>query len=467
MRITFLGAAGEVTGSQHLIETSKRRLLLDCGLFQGPRADSRRKNESFHCNPPNLDAVILSHAHLDHCGNLPRLYRMGFRGPIFCTESTADLVEIMLLDSAKIQEEDAVYLTRKLHGKHPPVEPLYTTDDVYRVMKLFEPCPFHQWESVGKKNEVRLRFKAAGHLLGSAIIELDLEDSGTRKRIVFTGDLGRRDTPLLVDPEIITDGADAVICEATYGNRMHPSSEDMNAILLQVFQQAVESGGRIVIPAFALGRTQLVTYHLNNLTNAGLLPPLPIYVDSPLGAKVTKLFRNHAGELDSHLQQVRLADDDPFSFPNLTYVGSQDESRALNKRTDSFVVISASGMCENGRVVHHLKHTVSDPKSTILLMGYQAPNTLGRRISERRPVVRIFGQEYQLKANVVQLDGLSAHADAGDLTWWFEESVRHGHFAKAFLVHAEPDAAFALSDLIRDHVDEDPIVPRYRESFEV
>jgi len=467
MKITFLGAAGEVTGSQHLIETSTRRILLDCGFFQGPRAESRRKNERLHCDPKNLDAVILSHAHLDHCGNLPQLYRLGFRGPVFCTESTADLAELMLLDSAKIQEEDAAYLTKKLKGNHPPVEPLYTVEDVSGLKKLFEPCPFHSWESVGRRNEVRFQLLPAGHLLGSAIVEMLLEDEGTQKRIVFTGDLGRREMPLLVDPEIVTSGADAVISEATYGNRMHQSSDDLKEVLLRVLNETAALGGKVIIPSFALGRTQQVTYHLNDLFNAGLLPRIPIYVDSPLGTRITRLFRHHTSELDSELQSVLETDDDPFSFENLTYVASQKDSKDLNQRHDSFVVIASSGMCENGRVVHHLKHAVGDPNNTILLLGYQAPNTLGRQLAERRPVVRIFNQDYQLKARVLQLDGLSAHADAGDLKWWFQESVRHGSFSKAFLVHAEPDAATALAQLITDDVDEEPIIPRYRESFEI
>ncbi|WP_437192094.1 MBL fold metallo-hydrolase [Planctomicrobium sp. SH527] len=467
MKITFLGAAGEVTGSQHLIETSRRRLLLDCGFFQGPRAESRRKNEHFYCNPPALDAVILSHAHIDHCGNLPRLYRSGFRGPIFCTDATADIAELMLLDSAKIQEEDAIYLSRKLNGSHPPIDPLYTTEDVREVMKLFEPISFNEWTRLDKNDEVRIRFLPAGHILGSAITELVLKDEGETKRVVFTGDMGRRDTPLLNDPAIITDGADAVICEATYGNRMHPSQEDLKQILLDVFEDAMRQGGRVIIPAFALGRTQQVTHFLNELHNAGKLPSIPIYVDSPLAMKVTHLFLRHKRDLDADVQRSLTTDEDPFHFPGLTYIENQKQSIDLNRVTTPLAIIAASGMCENGRVVHHLKHAIGNPRNTVLLMGYQAPNTLGRRLAEGHPIVRIFGQEFHLKAKVEQVHGLSAHGDAGDLSWWFKESSRHANIGKAFLVHAEPDAAESLSDLIRNYVDEAPIVPRYRETFEV
>lgn len=466
MKITFLGAASEVTGSQHLIETSHRRLLLDCGLFQGPRAESRRKNEKLYCDPSSLDAVILSHAHLDHCGNLPRLFKLGFRGPVFCTEATADVMELMLLDSAKIQIEDALYLSRKLPRGHAPVEPLYSEDDVRSLMKLVEPCVFDHWLQLDRHEQVRVRFRPAGHILGSAIMEIDVYDQGERKRIVFTGDLGRREMPLLKDPTLITEGADVVICESTYGNRVHSSPQDLKSILLKVLQDAQRTGGRVIIPAFALGRTQQITYYLNDLFNQRILPRIPIFVDSPLASKLTHVFRRHTREMDTDLQRVLLTDSDPFGFEHLTYISNHGESMALNKRKGALVIISASGMCESGRVVHHLKHAVSDPDNTILLMGYQAPQTLGRQIADRRETIRIFDRILPLNAQVQQLDGLSAHADAVDLKWWFEESTRDGHFGQTFLVHGEPEAANALVGLIRDHCSEDPIVPKYRESFE-
>ncbi|WP_437188160.1 MBL fold metallo-hydrolase RNA specificity domain-containing protein [Planctomicrobium sp. SH668] len=467
MKITFLGAASEVTGSQHLIETPFRSILLDCGIFQGARAESRRKNEQFKCDPKTLDAVMLSHAHLDHCGNIPRLYKMGFRGPVFCTESTAEIAELMLLDSAKIQVEDAQYLSLKLPGGHPSVEPLYTEEDVRAVLKLFEPCPFNDWQSLDDRDEVRVRFSPAGHILGSAIIELDIDDNGERKRIVFTGDLGRRDMPLLRDPTLITDGADVVICESTYGNRMHSSPQDLKGILLNVLQEAHLTGGRVIIPAFSLGRTQQITYYLNTLYNEGVLPRIPIFVDSPLANKVTHLFRRHMYELDEDCQKTLEHDQDPFGFEQLTYIANAQESRALNQRMGAFVVISASGMCESGRIVHHLKHAVGDSKNTILLMGYQAPHTLGHQIAKRQSVVKIFDRQVPLKANVLQLDGLSAHADATDLKWWFDESTRDNSFGQVFLVHGEREAAESLGMMIRDNIDEDAIVPRFGDSFEV
>jgi len=467
MNITFLGAAGEVTGSQHLIETSHRRLLLDCGLFQGPRTESRRKNEKFHCTPRTLDAVILSHAHLDHCGNLPRLFKFGFRGPVFCTEATADVMELMLLDSAKIQQEDALYLSRKLAHAKGPIEPLYTEEDVRGLLKLVEPCPFDKWLKLDSRDDVRLRFSPAGHILGSAIVELDLNDASERRRILFTGDLGRREMPLLKDPTVPVDGADVVICESTYGNRLHSSPQDLRAILLNVLQEAQLKEGRVIIPAFALGRTQQITYYLNSLFNEHQLPRIPIFVDSPLASKLTQVFRQHVHELDDDLQQVIRTDPDPFGFEHLQYISNHQESMALNKRKGAFVVISASGMCESGRVVHHLKHAVSDSNNTILLLGYQAPQTLGRQIADRRETVKIFDRILPLRAQVIQLDGLSAHADANDLKWWFETTTRTSHFGKTFLVHGEPAAATALAELIQDNCDEAPIIPRFADRFEI
>ena len=461
MRITFLGAAGEVTGSQHLIETRDVRLLLDCGMFQGPRAPARKKNEVFHCRPKDLDAVVLSHAHIDHCGNLPRLYAQGFRGDVFSTDATADIAELMLQDSARIQVEDAKYLTRKLRGRHPPVEPLYDPEDVDGLMRKFQPLAFHKWHELG--HGVELRFVPAGHILGSAITELKIREGGDVRRIVFTGDLGRRGMPLLVDPEPV-DGADLLITECLYGNRVHPPAQDTARELLRVVRGTVERKGRVIVPAFSLGRTQQIVYFLNDLFHAGELPRIPIFVDSPLASRLTKVFRRYDHTMDEDVQESLRSDDDVFGFDTLTYVGSQRESIGLNNREGPFVIISASGMCEGGRVVHHLKHAVDHEENTICLMGYQAPHTLGWQIANRQRYVRIFDREIALKAHVEQLSGLSAHADAEDFRWWFQESTKGGHsFGRACLVHGEEDHAQALAEILRDYCDEEPLVPQFGE----
>lgn len=464
MKLTFLGAAGEVTGSQHLIETDARRLLLDCGFVQGRRAESRRRNERFQCRPKKLDAVVLSHAHIDHSGNLPGLYRAGFRGPVFCSDATADVVQIMLRDSAKIQAEEVRYLERHLKPGHPSVEPLYTEEDVDGVVKQFEPLPFDEWHELAP--DVRLRLSDAGHILGSAIVELDLEDGDEWKRLVFTGDLGRRGLPILRDPTPV-ERCDVLISESTYGNRVHPAASDLKAELLRVISEANAVGGRVIIPAFSLGRTQQVVYFLNELHNEGKLPVIPMFVDSPLARRLTSVFRDHKSIMNANVQDLLETDADPFGFPGLAYVASQAESIALNRRKGTFVVISASGMCENGRVVHHLKHAVSDERNTIALIGYQAGHTLGRRIHDRQSEVKIFDRLYPLKAHVEVLDGLSGHADVEDFRWWFGEIAKAGGIGQAFLVHGEPESSQALAQVLDEFCDEEPVLPKLGETFEV
>lgn len=464
MKITFCGAAGEVTGSQHLIECGKLRVLLDCGFFQGHRAEARRKNERFRCKPESLDAVILSHAHVDHCGNLPGLYRAGFRGPIYSTEATADVAEIMLYDSSRIQAEDVRYLRKHQPPGAPAIEPLYDDEHVKRVVKLFEPLAYYEWHRLGP--ELRLRFSDAGHILGSAICEMEFLDRGEIKRVVFTGDLGRPGLPILRDPEPVP-GCDVLISESTYGNRVHPPIADQKAALLRIIREAAQSGGKVVIPAFSLGRTQQVVYYLNELTNEGLLPPVPIFVDSPLSNKLTAVYRHHSDILDEGVQHTLKTDQDPFGFERLTYIATQQESMDLNFRHGPFVVISASGMCESGRVLHHLKHAVAHEENTIVMIGYQAEGTLGRRLVERQPTVRILDRQFPLRAKVEVLDGLSAHADVEDFKWWYGQLASQTGVGQAFLVHGEPAASKALASILRDYCDEDPIIPALYQSFEV
>ena len=464
MKITFCGAAGEVTGSQHLIECGKLTILLDCGLFQGHRAESRRKNENFFHDPSNLDAVILSHAHIDHCGNLPGLFRRGFRGPVFCTDATADVADIMLLDSVHIQEEDARHIDKHRPPNVPRVEPLYGEKEVRGIIRQFEPQTYGQWHDLFP--ELRIRFRDAGHILGSAITELEFQEKGETRRLVFTGDLGRRELPLLRDPELV-GGCDILISESTYGNRVHPPAQDIKTDLVRIIRHAAEVGGRVVIPAFSLGRTQQIVFFLNELKNAGELPHVPVFVDSPLSNRLTSIFRRHTDLFDDEVQQSLRSDHDPFSFPGLTYVASQEESMELNHRGGAFVVIAASGMCENGRVLHHLKHSVEDPKTTVVIIGFQAENTLGRRIVEKQPYLRIYDRDYKLRAGVEILNGLSGHADVNDFKWWYEHLASQTGVGQAFLVHGEPAASQALAGLLKDYCDEDPILPKLHQAFEL
>jgi len=466
MKLTFLGAAGEVTGSQHLIETGDLRVLLDCGFFQGRRAESREKNERFHCRPKKLDGVILSHAHIDHSGNLPGLYHAGFRGPIFCTEATADVAAIMLADSARIQQEDARYLSRHAEPGHPSIAPLYDEQDVRRVVNLFEPLPYGEWHDLA--SDFRLRFSDAGHILGSAICEMEIRDGDRTLRTVFTGDLGRRSLPLLRSPTPI-DGCDILITESTYGNRVHPSPQDIKEALLRIITDAVDKQGKVIIPAFSLGRTQQVVYFLNELHGEGLLPAVPVFVDSPLASRLTDVYRRHREIMNREARDIldHDSDDDLFSFPSLKYVESQRESIALNRRKGPFVVIAASGMCENGRVRHHLKHAEADERNTIVIIGFQAGNTLGRRLVERQPVVHIFERRLPLRARVVKLNGLSAHADVQDFKWWFGHMAAESGIGQAFIVHGEPDSASALAEILRHDCNEEPVIPERFDSFEV
>lgn len=464
MRITFFGAAGEVTGSQHLIETDSRRILLDCGLFQGRDEECLPKNQKFHCKPRSLDAVILSHAHIDHSGNLPGLVRAGFEGSIYCTRATADITTMMLRDSAKIQREDAAYRAKKAKPGDPPVVPLYSEDDAKTVAKMFEYVPVGEWEDIA--DDIRIRLHHAGHILGSAIVELEIKDAGEWKRVVFTGDLGRRDKPLLFDPTPV-ERCDVVITESTYGDRVHPTPADVKAELQRVICAAAEKNGRVIIPAFSLGRTQLIVYLLNELRNENDLCRVPVFIDSPLATRLTEIYRDHQEEMDDDVRETLKFDDDVFNFDGLTYVRSRDESMALNKRKGPFVVISASGMCTAGRVVHHLKHAVSREENTILIIGFQAKGTLGRQLVERRDHVYIHGRRYKLNAKVETVNGLSAHADAEDFRWWFGELNKTGGCGHAFIVHGEEKPARALAELITDCCDHDPVVPQFGESFEL
>lgn len=466
MKLTFFGAAGEVTGSQHLLEAEAGghfRMLFDCGLFQGARKESRMKNESFDHDPKLLDCLVLSHAHIDHCGRVPQLVAAGFKGPIFCTKATADIIELMLLDSAKIQEEDAAYMADKLGPDDPAATPLYTTDDVVQTMRQVEALDYHQPTNIF--DGVRLTFHHAGHILGSAISELVIREGSQDTRVVFTGDMGRRDMPLLNDPEPV-EAPDILISECLYAGRTHPSPGDIKTTLGELVMAAKQKDSRLVLPAFSLGRTQQVLYYLNELWNEQKLAPIPIFVDSPLATRLTAIYRSQTDIMDDDVQETLVDDDDVFKFPTLFYVRKRDGSIALNRREGAFAVISASGMCENGRVVHHLAHSIEDPKNDICLLGYQAPRTTGRRLADRDETVRIHGKRYELNATVHQLSGLSAHADQTDLYWWFEKVAETGPIDRAFFVHGEPEMAADMDSLVGEFVQRSD-TPKRGQSFEI
>jgi metallo-beta-lactamase family protein len=443
--VTFWGAAQTVTGSMHRVDFDGLSLLLDCGLFQGHRAESYHRNREFPFRAKEIDAVVLSHAHIDHCGNLPNLVKQGFRGPIWCTPATRALAAVMLGDAAKIQEEDAAYLNRKRERGEPKVEPLYDARDVYRTLILFKAVPYDTAVDISKGIEVK--FVDAGHLLGSAMVNLKFSTANQSWRVTFTGDLGRAGLPILRNPSPVPP-CDFLISESTYGGHTHEAVEETAEKLGEVVRRTTERGGKLIIPAFAVGRTQTVVYFLHQLMQTGRLPEIPIYVDSPMAVRATEVFQSHPECFNDETLKLLLHEPDLFAGRRVHYIEKVHDSIALNDRPDPCIIISASGMCESGRILHHLKHHVEDSRSTILIVGYQAENTLGRRLVEGRPEVRILGQLLKVKAELVILNGLSAHADHGDLIRSLQPLS--GIARKVRLVHGEPERAEKLAAGLRE-----------------
>ncbi|MFO0848596.1 MAG: MBL fold metallo-hydrolase [Gemmataceae bacterium] len=439
--VTFWGAARTVTGSMHRIDAGGKAILLDCGLFQGRRAESRERNARFPFRPKEIAAVVLSHAHIDHCGNLPNLVKQGFTGPIYCTPASRALAGVMLGDAAKIQVEDANYLNRKRDRGEPPVEPLYDGQDVYRTLLRLKAVRYDKPFEVVPGIEAT--FVEAGHLLGSAMVGLRFADG---KRLTFTGDLGRPGLPILRDPAPVPM-ADFVITESTYGGMTHPPVDETAEQLGEVVRRTAARGGKVVVPAFAVGRTQTVVYFLHQLVAAGKLPRLPVYVDSPMAVQATEVFRSHSEAFDDETLAFLKGHPELFEPGMVRYVEKQNESVALNGIKEPCVIISASGMCESGRILHHLKNNLGNPRNTILIAGYQAQDTLGRRLVERKPEVRILGQTVPVKAEVVVLNGLSSHADHGDLLRSLGPLV--GTAKKVRLVHGDPARSAALAEGLR------------------
>jgi metallo-beta-lactamase family protein len=445
MKLHFHGAARSVTGSRHLLETRNGSVLLDCGLYQGPREEAFKRNRAFGFDLKSVTAVILSHAHIDHSGALPALVKSGWSGPIYATPATADLAALMLQDSASIQERDVQFVNKQQGTSR---QPLYTMDDARAATALLKPIPYHQVFEAAPN--LKASFHDAGHMLGSALVNLESEG----KRIVFSGDLGRASLPILRSPELLS-GADTVILESTYGNRVHPPEEDEEKDLAGIINTVVARRGKILVPAFAVGRTQHLTYRLKRL--AGKIPEIPVYVDSPLAADVTEVYRRHP---ECH-EPGTWTNGDPFGFNLLRTVRTADESKRLNDIEGPAIIIAASGMCEHGRILHHLYHHGSNERNAILFVGYQAEHTLGRRIlenrKERAQEIRVHGRPMTLRAQVFKMNGLSAHADRTGLEAFIRAHARS--LKNAFLVHGEPDAAEALAGWVRDSTLARTLVP--------
>jgi metallo-beta-lactamase family protein len=437
-RLTFLGAAGEVTGSMLRIDTRGGSLLVDCGLYQGRRAEAAQRNRQLPGLAIDADAAILTHAHIDHSGNLPTLVRAGFRGAIHTTPATFDLCTFMLRDCAHLQEADAEYLNRKLADDPDfvPIVPLYREAEVLVALERFIVIPYrHRFEPVPG---VTATFLDAGHILGAAQVVLDIAVPGGSRRIVVSGDLGRRGLPILRDPEAPPRPVDQLVMESTYGNRRHGDVGSLREEVARVVRQTCDRGGKIVIPAFAVGRTQEVLYVLRELREAGRLPRIPVFVDSPLATDVTGVFRAHPECYDAETRRLIEGSGELFSFDGLAFTRTRDESMAINDVTGPAIIIAGSGMAEGGRVLHHLRNLVEDDRNTIMIIGFMAQHTLGRRIAERRPRVRIWGVERELHARVEILDGFSAHADRDDLLRYVE-TCGGPSLGRVFLVHGEPD----------------------------
>ena len=439
MEIEFSGAAREVTGSCHIVRAGGKTILLDCGLFQGRRRESQAKNQRLPLPVDEIDAIVLSHAHIDHAGRLPYLVAQGYAKSIWCTAATRDLSAIMLADSAHIQEKDAEFLSKR---EREYVSPLYTKEDAKRTVDSMIGTPYNH--TVDVLPGVRATFTDAGHILGSASVVLEVTENGGTKRLVFSGDVGRSGLAIIRDPQP-PQRADALILESTYGNRDHESVDGAREQLARVVRETAERGGRVLVPAFAVGRTQELVYDLHELARAGRIPAIPIYVDSPLAINATAVFEAHPEVFDREEDLVRTVEK-LFRFDLVTYTRDVSESKLLNARHGPMVVIAASGMAESGRILHHLANGAADPRNTILVVGFMAEHTLGRRIVERRPTIKVFGDEVPLRARVEILDGYSAHADrTGLLAWTDAVKATSPDLERVFLVHGEPEAQDALA----------------------
>lgn len=463
MRIHFLGATRTTTGSLYLLEVNEQRLLLECGLFQGHRGESIERNRRFPFDPKQIDAVILSHAHIDHCGNLPNLCRQGFEGNIYCTFATRDLASVMLEDSAQIQRDDAAFVSKKRAKQGlPPVEPLYSVIDAEKAVRQF--VTFNYDRPIPVADGVTLTFRDAGHILGSAQVVLDVREKGRKFRYLFSGDLGRGNDDILRDPQPV-EGVDYLQVESTYGAREHTPKANANAAVGQLVRETLEKNGKVIIPSFSVGRTQQVVYTLHQLTLAGQLPKLPIFVDSPLSVNATEIYRLHPECFNERIYQFLREKENPFGMENLTYIREVAHSMKLNELKDPAIIISASGMAEAGRIRHHLANHIGNPANLILFVGYCAEHTLGAQILAGQSPVNIFGEPHKVQARVASLDSFSGHADKHELKRYVE--AVDGNIKAIAVVHGEEAQALAFGETLRALKPKTKVtVPSYQQVME-
>jgi len=461
IKIAFHGGVEGVTGSRHLISLNEKQVLLDCGLFQGRRGEYYERNLNFTFDPVKVNAVVISHAHIDHIGDLPNLVKKGFKGEIHCTLATSDLMAIMLNDSARVNEADIAFVNKiRAKQNEPPVTPIYLIKDVPPALDLIQAHGMdHPFDILPG---VKGMFRTAGHILGSAITLLEIDDAGRKISVCYTGDLGRQNLPIIQDPFQVTR-ADVLIIESTYGNRLHGDIREADDRLAEVINRTVKRGGKLIVPTFALERTQELIYALHQLRLADKIPAIPIYVDSPLAIDATDIFRTHTECFDEETTDLLLRTEDPFGFRELHYTRTAEESKKLNDIKGPMMILSCSGMAESGRILHHLRNNIEDPKNTVLIVGYQAENTLGRKLAEHWKEVPIFGIKHTLNAEVVVMDEFSGHADQRDLLRW----VAGGKWKKIFIVHGEKEAAGAFADILRSEGYADVNIPKMGESFTI
>ena len=473
MKITFLGATKTVTGSNFLVEAAGKKFIVDCGMYQGKAQDEWENSAPFAFDPAELDFMLLTHAHIDHSGRIPKLYNEGFRSKIYATKATCDLCSIMLPDSGHIQEMEIEWRNRKRMRKGLPAEPpLYTAQEAIKCQEVFEPIKYD--EIIDIDENIHVRFNDAGHMLGSAIIEVWVDENGKRTKAVFTGDLGNNDIPLLSSPTMIDD-ADYLVMESTYGGRLHMRNDDKAELFLKIVSETLDKGGTVVIPSFAVGRTQEILYELNNLKDVDkgeefereyqTLMKAPVYVDSPLAISATEIFRNNMELFDEETQEIIASGNNPLEFPGLQFTQTAEESKALNEKNEASIVISASGMCEVGRIKHHLKHNLWNPNSTILFVGYQAPGTLGRKLVDGEKTVKIFGEEIAVNARIEYIEGYSGHADQEWLLNFVYSFLKKPK--TIFLVHGEPEGQVILKQKIQGTTEIPVIIPEFGEQYEL